>query len=117
MAQCKKWPPKLEMCRSGHLAPFWAGPAANAEILQFVAFKSSTGLMFQLPLAEHDKISNRACDDFQSWGATPVLKFGETEKLAYVVGNQSGWVGKLTKFLSIHLIYPLDPKQLVSILI
>ena len=42
----------------------------------------------------------------------PVLKFGETSKLSYVVGNQSGWVGKLTKISSIHLIYPLDPKPM-----
>ena len=60
------------------------------------------------PLVEQDKISNRACDDFQGWGvlslATPVLKFGETNEFSYVVGNQSGWVGKLTQ----NFLNPFD---------
>ena len=40
----------------------------------------------------------------------PRLEMWRIKELSYVVGNQSGWVGKPAKLLSIHLIYPLDPK-------
>ena len=86
----------------------------NLKDLALVCFKelqsptSRVWAMFQFPLVEQNKISSRACDDFQGWGvlslATPVLKFGETNKFSYVVGNQSGWVGKLTQ----NFLNPFD---------
>ena len=84
----------------------------NLKDLALLCFKelqsptSRVWAMFQFPLVEQDKISSP--DDFQGWGvlslATPVLKFGETIEFSYVVGNQSGWVGKLTQ----NFLNPFD---------
>ena len=73
---------------------------------------SRSGLMFQFPLVEQDKTTGLAMTSRvgEFIARNPRLEIWRTEKFSYVVGNQSGWVGKPTKLLSIHLIYPLDPK-------
>ena len=122
----------LEMQRSCNLLLFkglLALARLNLKDLALVCFKelqsptSRVWAMFQFPLAEQNIISSRACDDFQGWGvlslATPVLKFGETNEFSYVVGNQSGWVGKLTQnFLNPFDLYqvPLSSLSLSTIL-
>ena len=103
----------LEMQRSCNLLLF-KELLALARLKALVCFKelqsptSRVWAMFQFPLVEQNIISSRACDDFQGWGvlslATPVLKFGETNEFSYVVGNQSGWVGKLTQ----NFLNPFD---------
>ena len=57
------------------------------------------------PLVEQDKISNRACDDFEFVTCNVRLKiWKKTNKFSYVVGSQSGWVGKLTQ----NFLNPFD---------
>ena len=107
----------LEMQGSCNLLLFKKAPRigpSKLKDLALVCFKelqsptSRVWAMFQFPLVEQNKISSRACDDSQGWGvlslATPVLKFGETNEFSYVVGNQSGRVGKLTQ----NFLNPFD---------
>ena len=71
---------QLQMQRSCHL----------------LLLKEFTGLMIQFPLVEHDTISNRACDDFQSWGVChlrrPSLNFERlTNSPMLWVTSLGGW--------------------------